>query len=149
MGFWEKIKAPTSLRLWPAGQPESVHSWRLNCCRPPEGRHRGGRPPAKHSLHGHCRPECCRGLPQRKLEKTPHLCDRRGQLLWEQPDRGNWESSNPSKTWLLLPKLTEPSSFLAFVLPCALNRLLLFFLLSASRTIDSQPFFLTLKTLLN
>jgi len=50
---------------------------------------------------------------------------------------------------VLLPKLTEPSSFLAFVLPYELNRLLLFFLLSASRTTDSQPFFLTLKTLMN
>lgn len=45
---------------------------------------------------------------------------------------------------LLPPQLTEPSSFLAFVLSCELNSTLLFFLLSASRTTDSQPFFLTL-----
>lgn len=107
MGFWEKIQAPTTLWLWPAGQPESVYSWRLNCCRPPERRHCGGRPPAKHGLHGPCRPEPCCGLPQRKLEKTPHLCDRRGQLLWEQPNRGNREPSNPSKTWRASTKVNR------------------------------------------
>lgn len=141
MGFWEKVKASTAVWLWPVGQPKFVYSWRLSCCRPPERGHSGQWPPAEHGLHGPCRPQPCCGRPQGKPEKTPHLCDRWGQLLWEQPDRGNRESSSPSKIWCAFTQ-AEPSSFLAFVLCCKLNWDLLSCLPSASGRTASAPAFL-------
>lgn len=51
---------------------------------------------------------------------------------------------------VLLPRLAEASSFLAFVLCCRLtNQAAAFLSPLCSRTIDSQPFFLTLETLGN
>lgn len=110
MGLWEEVPASTTLRLWPVCLSKFVYSWRLNCCGPPEGGHCGQWPPAEHGLHGPRRPECSHGLPQRMPEKAPHLRDRRGQLLWEQPDRSNRDSSNPSKIWCASAKAAEPSA---------------------------------------
>lgn len=117
MGLWEEVPASTALRLWPVCLPKFVYSWRLNCCGPAEGGHCGQWPPAEHGLHSPCRPERSHGLPQRMPEKAPHLRDRRGQLLWEQPDRSNRDSSNPSKIWCASIKASRALSFLVFVPP--------------------------------
>lgn len=145
MGLWETAKASAVLWLRPAGQPQFVYSWRLGCCRPPEGRPCERGPPGKLDFCQPWRPECSGGLPQRSPEKTPHFRDRWGQLVWDQPDRGTGQSSDPSKLWCAPPQASRgpPASFLPlFSLHTKLD--LLFLLRSQGRhRMLNHLFFLT------